>query len=46
MASIWKTFPSRWQTGFEPDVAFFIRYDLPWKSLYADEMQQQGCVKP
>ena len=25
----------------EPDVAF-IRYDLPWKSLYADEMQQQG----
>ena len=25
----------------DPDVAF-IRYDLPWKSLYADEMQQQG----
>ncbi|GFM34975.1 lipid II:glycine glycyltransferase FemX [Desulfovibrio subterraneus] len=25
----------------EPDVAF-IRYDLPWKSLYADEMQEQG----
>ena len=25
----------------DPDVAF-IRYDLPWKSLYADEMQEQG----
>ena len=25
----------------EPDVAF-IRYDLPWKSLYAEEMHQQG----
>jgi lipid II:glycine glycyltransferase (peptidoglycan interpeptide bridge formation enzyme) len=24
-----------------PDLAF-IRYDLPWKSLYADEMQEQG----
>ena len=30
----------------EPDVAF-IRYDLPWKSLYADEMQEQGwCAFP
>ena len=25
----------------EPDVAF-IRYDLPWKSLYAEEMHEQG----
>lgn len=25
----------------EPDVAF-IRYDLPWKSLYAEEMLEQG----
>ena len=25
----------------DPDVAF-IRYDLPWKSLYADEMHEQG----
>ena len=25
----------------DPDVAF-IRYDLPWKSLYAEEMHQKG----
>lgn len=27
--------------GLGPDVAF-IRYDLPWKSPYADEMQERG----